>query len=61
MDNKIQKDQLPLLESWEHKQDVGSKGRVLHIPPALDIATVMGKPPTPPLLTGPRHTLALAP
>ena len=53
MDNKIQKDQLSLLESWEHKQGVGSKGRVLHIPPALKTATGMGKPPKPPLITKP--------
>ena len=48
MNNKIQRDQkitqtqLPILKSWEQKQGVGSKSRVLHIPPALNTTKGVG-------------------
>ena len=34
--NRRRKTQLPLLKSWEQKFCVGSKSRVLHMPPALN-------------------------
>ena len=61
LDNKIQKDQknpqLPLLKRQEQKQGVGSKSRVLRMPPALSTTRRVGRPPQPPLWLTPGHTL----
>ena len=40
--------QVPLLKSWEQKQVVGSKSRVLRMPPALNTTRGVGRPPVPP-------------
>ena len=48
MDNKMQA-QLPLLKSQEKNQGIGSKTRVLHMPPAHNITKGVGKPPKPSL------------
>ena len=63
MDERIQegqKSQLPLLKSPEQKQGVGSKSRVLRMPPAHTTTKGVGKPPKLPLLRptpGPAPTL----
>ena len=52
MDNKIhedQKNQLPLLKSWEQKQGVRRNSRVLHLPPAYNTTKEVSKPPKTPL------------
>ena len=43
------KTQLPLLKSQQKKQGVGSKNRVLHMVPAHNITTAVGRPPKPSL------------
>ena len=49
---KIQRDQktqLTILKSPEQKRGVGSKSRVLSMPPAQNITSGVGRPPKPPL------------
>ena len=57
MDKKIQKAQMPLLKSREQRQGVGSKSRVLCMPPAHNITKGVGRPPKPPLQSDPRTIL----
>ena len=52
-EQKDGKTQLLLLKSREQKQGVGSKNRVLLMPPALNTTKGVGKPPKPHLWPDP--------
>ena len=58
---ETKKTQPPLLKSRENKQGVGSKGRVLRMPPALNTTKAVGHPPKPALQPNPGHTPTLTP
>ena len=64
LDQKIQRDQktqLPLLKGLEQKQGVGSKSRILSVPPALSTTKGWADYLSHPSSQTPRHTPTLIP